>query len=92
MYLELQPRKRRKMTAMIPTFDQVYVLRVLEQVIPRIYAYMIGWIYSEPAAARGVTRGGKKNMRPARPGNAAKRSGFVNYGIERGQSLNNEVI
>ena len=31
-------------------------------------------------------------MRPARPTNAAKRSEFVNYDIERGQSFKDEVI
>ena len=29
---------------------------------------------------------------PARPANAAKRSGIVNYDIERGQSFEDEVI
>ena len=58
--------------------------------------YMIGWIYSDPENV-GLRdwcneRGEKMLCVSVRPANPAKRSGFVNYGIERGQSFNNEVI
>jgi sialic acid synthase SpsE len=57
---------------------------------------MIGWIYSDPENLWfGTWRDGwgqKISCAPARPANAAKRSVFVNYDIERGQSFDNEVI
>ena len=57
---------------------------------------MIGRIYSDPENLWFGTwrdeRGGKSLCAPARRANAAKRSGFVNYDIERGQSFKDEVI
>ena len=57
---------------------------------------MIGSMYSDPQnvcpADWRDERGQNFLCAPARPANPAKRSGFVNYGIERGQSFNNEVI
>ena len=60
------------------------------------FLYMIAWMYSDP---QNVCSGYWCNARvpkmlcaPARPANTVKRSGFVNYGIERGQSFNNQVI
>ena len=63
---------------------------ILEIVNPIVYDWLD--LFCSGCGYWRNERGPKILCAPARPANAAKRSGIVNYDIERGQSFQDEVI